>query len=89
MIITAKFASTCPCCAAPIAVGSKVEWSKGQRARHATCTGVVPAASPVRPAAPRSARFYGRSARRECVSGGNCSSFGSGRSCGAEDCDGH
>jgi hypothetical protein len=27
--------------------------------------------------------------RRSCVSGGNCSSFGSGRSCGAEDCDGY
>ncbi len=38
MIITAKFASTCPCCSAPIAVGAKVEWSKGSRARHVTCT---------------------------------------------------
>jgi len=25
---------------------------------------------------------------RTCKTGGNCSSFGSGRSCGAEDCDG-
>lgn len=24
-----------------------------------------------------------------CVTGGNCSSFGSGRSCGAHDCDGY
>ena len=26
---------------------------------------------------------------RSCRTGGNCSSFGSGRSCGAEDCDGY
>ena len=26
--------------------------------------------------------------RRSCPTGGNCSSFGSGRSCGAPDCDG-
>ena len=46
MIITAKFASTCPCCSAPIAVGSKVEWSKGTKARHADCSGA--AATPKR-----------------------------------------
>lgn len=39
MIITAKFASFCPCCNARIEVGSKVEWSKGSKARHVTCTG--------------------------------------------------
>lgn len=40
------------------------------------------------PAAPVKTRR--RSARtRSCVTGGNCSSFGSGRSCGADDCDGH
>ena len=38
MIITAKFASTCPCCSARITVGSKVEWSKGSPARHVTCS---------------------------------------------------
>jgi hypothetical protein len=27
--------------------------------------------------------------RRRCVSGGNCSSFGAGTSCGAPDCDGY
>ena len=27
--------------------------------------------------------------RRACKTGGNCSSFGSGRSCGADDCDGY
>jgi hypothetical protein len=30
----------------------------------------------------------GRSGRA-CITGGNCSSFGSGRSCGGHDCDGH
>lgn len=45
MIITAKFASTCPCCSAPIAVGSKVEWSKGSKAVHAACAGKPGAAT--------------------------------------------
>jgi len=27
--------------------------------------------------------------RKACISGGNCSSFGSGRSCGGHDCDGY
>jgi hypothetical protein len=39
MIITAKFASTCHCCLKPISVGSKVEWSKGSKAKHVTCSG--------------------------------------------------
>jgi hypothetical protein len=42
MIITAKFASTCPCCAKPIAVGSKINWSKGTKASHVEC-GSAPA----------------------------------------------
>jgi len=38
-------------------------------------------------------KFNGYGARRggfrkACISGGNCSSFGSGRSCGGHDCDG-
>jgi hypothetical protein len=37
MIITAKFASVCPCCRQPIAVGSKIEWSKGSPAKHVAC----------------------------------------------------
>jgi hypothetical protein len=88
MIITAKFASTCPKCSLAIAIGSKVEWSKGSKAAHVACAG-RPATASVRVAAPRSARYYGGSRSRKCVSGGNCSSFGSGRSCGADDCDGH
>ena len=47
MIIIAKFASVCPCCSAPIAVGSKVEWSKGSKATHASC-GAAPAAATTR-----------------------------------------
>lgn len=48
MIITAKFASLCPCCNAPIAIGSKVEWSKGSRARHVACMGSTATVAPVR-----------------------------------------
>lgn len=58
MIITAKFASTCPTCRAPIAVGAKVEWSKGARATHVAC----PAAGTVA-AAPRAARSYAMAPR--------------------------
>ena len=39
MIITAKFASTCPCCSLPVAVGAQVEWSKGSKAVHVACSG--------------------------------------------------
>lgn len=41
-------------------------------------------AAPVRTPARRS---YAK-ARKGCTTGGNCSSFGSGRSCGGHDCDG-
>jgi hypothetical protein len=37
MVIKAKFASVCPCCSKKIEVGSKVEWSKGNKAMHAEC----------------------------------------------------
>lgn len=37
MQITAKFSSICPCCNQPLEAGSKVEWQKGQRARHIAC----------------------------------------------------
>jgi hypothetical protein len=39
MIITAKFASTCPCCDGAIQVGSKIEWTKGSKACHVACSG--------------------------------------------------
>ena len=37
VIITAKFASVCPCCSNRITAGSKVEWSKGSKAMHLGC----------------------------------------------------
>lgn len=95
MIITAKFASVCPCCSNRIAVGSKVEWSKGEKAKHVNCASATPATAASKPARNWDAnRFngYGRPRggfRKACVSGGNCSSIGSGRSCGGHDCDGH
>jgi hypothetical protein len=46
MVITAKFASVCPACNARIEVGSKVEWSKGEKARHVSCGGSSAAAAP-------------------------------------------
>lgn len=52
----------------------------------------------IAPSAPSSSssggsRYYARSSgsgarRKACVSDGNCSSFGNGRSCGGYDCDG-
>jgi DNA-directed RNA polymerase subunit RPC12/RpoP len=43
MIITAKFPSKCATCGGSINVGDKIEWSKGERTRHAKCQ---PAATP-------------------------------------------
>jgi len=37
MIITAKFASVCPCCSGRITPGAKVEWNKGSKASHVAC----------------------------------------------------
>ena len=37
MIISAKFASVCPKCGKSITVGSKVEWERGSKAKHADC----------------------------------------------------
>lgn len=97
MTITAKYAATCPCCNRPINVGDRIEWSKGTKARHAACAAV---GAPVSSARPRRgggtwdpSRFNGYGAPRggfvrACKSGGNCSSFGTGRSCGGHDCDG-
>jgi hypothetical protein len=57
MIITAKFASTCPCCSKPIAVGSKVNWSKGTKASHVSCGASSVASAPVASSTRRRARF--------------------------------
>lgn len=48
MTIVAKFPSRCACCGGSIQPGDKIEWSKGQPARHARC-----AAKPARAAAPK------------------------------------
>lgn len=58
MIITAKFASTCPKCNRAIGIDSKVEWERGAKAAHVTCPAVEAAGtaaprSPRKPAAPR------------------------------------
>ena len=37
MIIAAKFQGKCATCNGAINVGDKIEWSKGERPRHATC----------------------------------------------------
>ena len=37
MVIVAKFASTCPQCNLRIAVGERVNWTKGSAAFHVTC----------------------------------------------------
>ena len=62
MIITAKFASVCPCCSQRIDVGSKVEWTKGSKARHVACTGsAAKSSAPARRSSPRrqDCRRYG------------------------------
>jgi len=43
MVITAKFSSVCPHCNGRIEVGSKVEWSRGSKARHVACGSAVAA----------------------------------------------
>lgn len=61
MIITAKFASVCPCCSIRIVAGSKVEWSKGSPARHVACAGSATASNVVtvsRPSRPDARRAY-------------------------------
>lgn len=50
MIITAKYASTCPCCSVRIVPGTPVEWSKGSPARHVGCKGGAITMSTPRPA---------------------------------------
>lgn len=52
MVINAKFASFCPCCSARIEVGSKIEWSRGEKAKHVACVG-TPVALRRAPVSPR------------------------------------
>ena len=37
MQITAKYASMCPSCGQPIALGSQVEWERDKKAVHVKC----------------------------------------------------
>ena len=76
MTITARYASTCPCCRAPIAVGSKVEWRKGSPARHVTCAGTS-AAAPRAPSRGRMGSGHGSAAvvagySSYCTDNGSC-----------------
>lgn len=81
MIITAKFASVCPVCSQRIAVGGRVEWSKGDKARHAACAGATAAVSaPV--AAPSASRYWVRPAARQGAQRGG---RWNGCSCGARE----
>lgn len=41
MQINARFASVCPVCQDRIQVGTLVEWSRGNKAKHVTCTAVA------------------------------------------------
>lgn len=99
MVIVAKFSSVCPCCSGRIEVGSKVNWAKGSKASHVACGSSVSSVAASRQTAGTPARNYdpnkfnGYGARRggfrkACVTDGNCSSIGAGRSCGGHDCDG-
>lgn len=95
MIITAKFASSCATCGQTIDAGTKIEWTKGAPVRHTSCA-APSATAPKRAASrnwdPYAFNGYGRprgAYRKACKTDGNCSSIGSGRSCGGHDCDGY
>jgi hypothetical protein len=84
------YAGTCRNCHRPVRaltgyLGPKVDgrWT----VEHTTC--FARSSSPVvqTTRTTRTARPTRR--QRSCISGGNCSSFGTGRGCGAEDCDGY
>lgn len=70
MIITAKFASVCPCCSQRIVPGSKVEWSKGSPAKHTACSqGPVSAISAAPARRSSSYRAAGRGRWNGCSCG--------------------
>lgn len=72
MIITAKFASACPCCNNRITAGSKVEWSRGSKAMHLGCAAQpgakTAAVSPARAPAQRRSNGLGRRTGCSCGS---------------------
>ena len=53
MTITARYPATCPSCSQPIAIGASVEWSKGAKARHTSCSTSAPAAATPRTSSAR------------------------------------
>lgn len=57
MTITAKFATVCPCCKNRINAGDKVEWTKGQKARHVSCAASPASVSALSAPATRGARI--------------------------------
>lgn len=97
MTITARYASRCASCGGSVTPGQQVEWAKGSPVRHTACeaTSATPAAPKRAPSRNWDASAfagYGRprgAYRKACITDGNCSSFGSGRSCGGHDCDGY
>ena len=56
MTITAKFSGKCSVCGGAISVGARVEWTKGEGARHTTCAGAKATSA----AAPRTGRRTAR-----------------------------
>lgn len=78
MTITAKYAATCPVCNSAIRPGDQIDWSKGAKARHATCAGGAVSAPRCTPAprtrGPRAP--YGKIECEECgdyvVRGSQC-----------------
>ena len=51
MTIVAKYSARCAACGGPIAVGTKIEWSKGSPARHVDCAASLAAGPTLIPAA--------------------------------------
>lgn len=85
MIITAKFASVCPCCSGRINVGSSVEWSKGAKAAHVECARSNPHKVTVSAPAPRQSFRSSGAGRAASVRGysGYCTDRAG---CGCYDC---
>jgi len=57
MTIRAKYAGRCAVCGGAISVGAKIEWNRGQKARHISCPG---ADSPAAPAPESNMRAFSR-----------------------------
>ena len=91
------YAGTCTRCHTSVAAGAGLlggrvdgRWTVTHRDGQCAAS-AASAATPAKKVTPRRATYYGgrSTSRRSCPTGGNCSSFGSGRSCGADDCDGY